>query len=222
MLVYAGSLGKYLFDRTEVDAKLNTWPVGVVTPAQLGASDLTDFEAQLLARARALPGGEANVKCSLERGSLRVDGFLWDRAGRSQCRSWRFHKGDEFSSVSLLKYHGDKVGPWSPDRTPPRLPSHNQWNLYFEADDAASHYFLYSALIHDPHQKLRRYVMRELLLMMNWRIVAADGIAPLSTHVMAASMGVRRLAPLTLLALAVGGVMLARAAYSRALKRKDD
>ena len=111
-------------------------------------------------------------------------GFQWDRVGRSDCRSWRFKRGDSFTSVSLLRYHGEKVGPWSPDVTPPRLPSHNQWNMYFESEDGACHYFVYSALIHDRMLRWRRYVIRELLLMMNWRVVAVLH-APLNTKLFA-------------------------------------
>lgn len=276
---HGGSLGKLLFDGTDTHVDFNTWPVGVVSVKQLGATSLADFSNQLLERARALDAGgrlEATLVCTLSRGNTRVadtgwpksDGFLWDRAGRSDCRAWRFRRGDEcaprasnprrrrpaatrrparraaprpppgrrpararpapdaqpalgarrFTSVSLLQYHGERVGPWSPDRTPPRLPSHNQWNLYFEADDGASHYFLYSALIHDPTVKLRRYVLRELLLMMNWRIVAAN--APLATRLQAASMSVRRLAPLTLLALLAGAAALGRLGCRRWRRRK--
>ena len=164
---HGGRLGKWLFDSTPTDATLNTWPVGVVTPAQLGAASLDDFDAAVLRRARALPGalsaGDGRLVCSLERGEVVIEGFHWDRAGRSVCTEWAFARDEAFTSVSLLKYHGGKVGPWSPDATPPRLPSHNQWNVYFEATDGASHYFLYSALIHDATLKLRRYVLRELL-----------------------------------------------------------
>ena len=217
---HGGTLGKLLFDSTETDARLNTWPVGVVAVDRFGHPDLVSFEKALLARARSLPGGETNIKCSLTHGSLEVDGFLWDRAGRSDCKSWRFEKGASFTSVSLLKYHGGKVGPWSPDSTPPRLPSHNQWNMYFESDDDASHYFLYSALIHDPHQKIRRYVLRELLLMMNWRIVNSPH-APMSSRLVAASMSVRRLAPVTLAMLALCLILLARLALVKKNKKKD-
>ena len=199
--------------------------MGVVTPQALGASSLDDFEAKLLGTARALGGaggGEDRVVCSLTRGTLRdADGYEWDRAGRSDCRAWRFRRGETFTSVSLLRYHGGKVGPWSPQSTPARLPSHNQWNLYFESDDGASHYFLYSALIHDPTQKLRRYVLRELLLMMNWRIVTMpSGLTPLSTHVMAATLRLRRLAPLTLLALVAASIAIGCLAYRRVFKYK--
>ena len=112
------------------------------------------------------------------------------------------------------------MGPWSPASTPARLPSHNQWNLYFDSTDGASHYFLYSALIHDPHQRLRRYVLRELLLMMNWRIVSPS-TAPLGTRLAAASMSVRRLAPLTLLLLASSAASVVWLTCRR-IKRKGD
>jgi len=222
---HGGALGR-LMDATPLSADRNTWPVGVVTPQALGATDLNDFEAKLLDTARDLGGsggGSDRIVCSLTRGALEDrDGFQWDRAGRSDCREWHFHRGNLFTSVSLLHYHGGKVGPWSPHSTPARLPSHNQWNLYFESDDGASHYFLYSALIHDPTQKLRRYVLRELLLMMNWRIVGASGVTPLSTHVMAGTLRLRRLAPLTLLVLAAASVALACVAYARLFKRKRE
>ena len=212
---HAGRFGRplsRLFDEHDtIDDDHITWPVGVVSPQQLGSSDLQAFEATVRQRAKALGGAGAEdaIICELSRGLVRdAHGFQWDRVGRSDCRSWRFKRGDSFTSVSLLRYHGEKVGPWSPDVTPPRLPSHNQWNLYFEADDDASHYFLYSALIADPTQKLRRYVLRELLLMMNWRIVAAPDGGTLQARLTQAQLGVRRQSPLTLLGLAAGIVAL--------------
>ena len=105
----------------------------------------------------------------------------------------------------MLEFHGGHA-PWSPHKTPPRLPSHNQWNLYFASDDGASHYFLYSALIHDPAQRMRRYVLRELLLMMNWRIVHPPGVE-MSTRLAASLMGVRRLAPIALIGLGAAAAM---------------
>jgi len=197
-----------------------TWPVGVVSPQALGADDLASFEASLLQRLRALPGGDGRLICSLERGLEQVDGFLWDRAGRSTCGEWRFHRGDDFASVSLLRYHGGKLGPWSPNHVPARLPSHNQWNVYFEADEEASHYLMYSALIDDRKQRLRRHVLRELLLMMNWRIVAVD--PSWTTQLTAATMAVRRLAPLTLLTLATSTAAAAVLACRRVVKRKRE
>jgi hypothetical protein len=218
---HGGRIGALLSDVDGIDARLNTWPVGSVAVERMGAGATHDeFEKALLARARALPRGESTITCSLSRGLLEVDGYLWDRAGVSRCVPWTFARGDEFTSVSLLRFHGDKVGPWSPRSTPPRLPSHNQWNLYYEAEGGASNYFLYSALIHDPHQKLRRYVLRELLLMMNWRIVNPKE-APLASRLVAASMSIRRLAPLTLLVLAIAVGLLMRLAYRR-VKRKWD
>lgn len=65
-------------------------------------------------------------------------------------------------------------------------------------------------------------VLRELLLMMNWRIVGASGVTPLSTHVMAGTLRLRRLAPLTLLVLAAASVALACVAYARLFKRKRE
>ena len=55
--------------------------------------------------------------------------------------------------------------------------------------------------------------------MMNWRIVADH--APLGTRLFAASHALRRLAPLTLVALGVGLLALARL-LCRRLKRKAD
>ena len=74
--------------------------MGVVAVDRFGYPDLVSFEKALLARARSLPGGETNIKCSLTHGSLEVDGFLWDRAGRSDCKSWRFEKGASFTGLS--------------------------------------------------------------------------------------------------------------------------
>lgn len=90
--------------------------------------------------------------------------------------------------------------------------------MYFEGDDGASNYFLYSALIHDPYQRLRRYALRELLLMMNWRIVNPLE-ASLYSQLVALLMSIRRLAPLTLLALALGALLSARFACLRARRR---
>tara|TARA_B100000795_G_scaffold147191_1_gene110305 strand:+ start:165 stop:368 length:204 start_codon:yes stop_codon:yes gene_type:complete len=53
----------------------------------------------------------------------------------------------------------------------------------------ACHYFVYSALIHDRLLRWRRHVIRELLLMMNWRVVAAPH-APLNTKLFASWLGV--------------------------------
>ena len=116
---HGGRLGK-LLDSTETDPNLNTWPVGVAAVTKFnGARDHDEFERQLLGRVRELDaearqrgvahGEETIVKCSLSRGSIRIDGFLWDRAGQSICTPWTFAKGDVFTSVSLLKYHGDKA-----------------------------------------------------------------------------------------------------------------
>ena len=219
---HGGRLGKLLFDDTVTDSNLNTWPVGVVGVKQCGANTLDEFETMLRHRIKVLesqqPSDAPIIKCSLDRGSWEdANGFQWDRAGRSDCTSWAFQHNEPFTSVSLLKYHGGKVGPWSPKFTPERLPSHNQWNLYFESDDGASHYFLYSALIHDATQKLRRYVLRELLLMMNWRIVVQPEQGSFTTTaVMAKAMSVRRLAPLTLLAIGLTIAVLVRCACVKA------
>jgi len=211
--------GIFGVDKPQLD--YNTWPVGVVSPQQLGATDLRSFEATLRARTAAIGGGAGAsdaIVCTLNRGAWRdADDFMWDRVGRIECREWTFSRGDEFTSVSLLSYHGGKVGPWSPDRTPLRLPSHNQWNLYFEADDGASHYFLYSALIHDPFMRLRRVALREMLLMMNWRIVTPHDGVSLSQ----AQLGARRQAPLLYIAFGIAGVALAWYACGRGRKMKD-
>ena len=55
--------------------------------------------------------------------------------------------------------------------------------------EGACHYFVYSALIHDRLLRWRRHVIRELLLMMNWRVVAAPH-APLNTKIFASWLGV--------------------------------
>jgi len=228
---HGGTLGKLIdaahpWASPTYNAEHNTWPVGVVSADALGAASLEAVEERLLSTIRGLPGGDRRIICSLSRGLLEVDeypGYLWDRAGRSDCREWTFRRGDHFTSVSLLRYHGGKVGPWSPHMTPPRLPSHNQWNIYFESSsEVASHYFLYSALIHDPTQRLRRHALRELLLMMNWRIVPANGDTPLSTHVMASTLRLRRLAPLTLVSIAIALATLLCCAYKRAKRTKSD
>ena len=109
---HGGTIGKLLSDSPEKNAALNTWPVGVAAVGKFGDADHAGFEARLLRRARSLPDGEATIRCSLERGSRRVEGFLWDRAGRSICKPWTFERGDWFTSVSLLRYHGDRVGAW--------------------------------------------------------------------------------------------------------------
>lgn len=218
---HAGRLTNYFgVEQPHVDH--NTWPVGVVSPQQLGSADLRAFEASLRARTAAIGGGadgEDAIVCTLSRGAWRdADGFAWDRVGRSECREWHFLRGAEFTSVSLLAYHGGKVGPWSPDKTPPRLPSHNQWNLYFEADDRSSHYFLYSALIHDPYQRLRRMALREMLLMMNWRIVTShDGVT-----ISQAQLSVRRQSPLAIILMSVGGLVLVCFLCGRVRKGKRD
>ena len=168
---------------------------------------------------------------------------MWDRAGASVCKPWSFRQGQVYTSVSLLRYHGQKLAfapEWEPANQTRNLPSHNQWNMYFESDDGARrpvpirplpigasheyvpppssadharscwharrhtnthrpphihtpvgacHYFVYSALIHDRLLRWRRHVIRELLLMMNWRVVAAPH-APLNTKIFASWLGV--------------------------------
>jgi len=69
-----------------------------------------------------------------------VGGFLWDRAGASVCKPWSFRQGQVYTSVSLLRYHGQKLAfapEWEPANQTRNLPSHNQWNMYFESDDGA-------------------------------------------------------------------------------------
>ena len=71
-----------------------------------------------------------------------MDGFLWDRAGASVCKPWHFRQGQVYTSVSLLHYHGKKLAfapEWEPANQTRNLPSHNQWNMYFESDDGACH-----------------------------------------------------------------------------------
>ena len=97
----------------------------------------------------------------------------------------------------------------------------HQWNMYFESDDGACHYFVYSALIHDRLLRWRRIVIRELLLMMNWRVVASPH-APLATQAFASWLGVRRLAPVTLLLLLAAVAALPVLGWRFARKRKDD
>ena len=154
-----------------------------------------------------------------------MGGFLWDRAGASVCKPWSFRQGQVYTSVSLLRYHGQKLAfapEWEPATERRNLPSHNQWNMYFESEDGACHYFVYSALIHDRMLRWRRYVIRELLLMMNWRVVAHPAHAPLSTQLFASWLGVRRLAPLTLVMLVAACVAVPVMGWRYARKRKDD
>ena len=69
-----------------------------------------------------------------------MDGFLWDRAGTSVCKPWQFRQGQVYTSVS--HYHGKKLAfapEWEPANQTRNLPSHNQWNMYFESDDGACH-----------------------------------------------------------------------------------
>ena len=69
-----------------------------------------------------------------------MGGFLWDRAGASVCKPWSFRQGQVYTSVSLLRYHGQKLAfapEWEPANQTRNLPSHNQWNMYFESDDGA-------------------------------------------------------------------------------------
>ena len=69
-----------------------------------------------------------------------MSGFLWDRAGASVCKPWSFRQGQVYTSVSLLRYHGQKLAfapEWEPANQTRNLPSHNQWNMYFESDDGA-------------------------------------------------------------------------------------
>ena len=54
------------------DAKLNHWPIGVVSPRALGAASLADFETRLLRRIRSLSGGEARIVCTLSRGGTPI------------------------------------------------------------------------------------------------------------------------------------------------------
>ena len=153
-----------------------------------------------------------------------MGGFLWDRAGASVCKPWHFRQGQVYTSVSLLHYHGKKLAfapEWEPANQTRNLPSHNQWNMYFESDDGACHYFVYSALIHDRLLRWRRIVIRELLLMMNWRVVASPH-APLATQAFASWLGVRRLAPVTLLLLLAAVAALPVLGWRFARKRKDD
>ena len=90
--------------------------------------------------------------------------------------------------------------------------------MYFEAEDRASHYFLYSALIHDPFQRLRRMALREMLLMMNWRMVNShDGIS-----LFQAQLSMRRQSPLALIVMCLSGVAILCFACRRLGKGKRD
>jgi len=212
-----------LFGNAPTSADTNTWPVNVVDVKRFGVQSLDEFEKLLKTRVRGLPRGEEAIVCSLSRGAVRIDGYIWDRAGRAECREWEFTKGGAFTSVSLLAYHGDKVGPWSPDRTPARLPSHNQWNMYFEAEGGASHYFLYTPLVDDKHQRpgaIRRWLFDEVILANHWRVVHPLS-SPLGTRLAAASSGWRRLAPLTLTLASLAILVFLRLTYL-SVKRKRE
>lgn len=174
---------------------------------------------------RALPGGEGRIVCSLSRGELEVDGYLWDRAGMSVCKPWHFHADQAFTSVSLLRYHGQPLAfkpEWDPKKETRNLPSHNQWNMYFESDvHGSSNYFVYSALVDDVFWGWQRWAFKEILLMMNWRIVTTES-APLETRAFSQWLAVRRLPPLALLSLAVALAAAVVSGFKCWRKRKCD
>eukprot|EP00930_Biecheleria_cincta_P020400 TRINITY_DN15358_c0_g1_i2.p1 TRINITY_DN15358_c0_g1~~TRINITY_DN15358_c0_g1_i2.p1 ORF type:complete len:666 (+),score=35.24 TRINITY_DN15358_c0_g1_i2:83-2080(+) len=66
--------------------------------------------------------------------------FTYDRRAPACCSSWAFQEGEPYTVVAFMAPLSGPVGPWAPDKIPPRANMHIHWLLTYSTPDNMSHY----------------------------------------------------------------------------------